>query len=94
MAQITKIHSNRVYFINLNSNKEEYIEIKNIRSTNNMDFDFRKKTNNNVKTGNNFIRQIGENKFQVNRSDMNKHLRSLPASYNLLKLSLTGKMGK
>ena len=84
LAQITQIDFNRVYFINLNNNKAEYIEIKNTNKKGNIGFDFKKKTNNNVskKSGKSFIKQVGKNQFQMNRSDINKHLRTLPTILN------------
>jgi len=76
LARITKIASERVYFINLNNNQEEYIEVKNMR---NISFDFRKqKVKKQTDEKNNFVKQTGNSQFQVNRSDINKHLRSLP----------------
>lgn len=80
LAQITQIDLNRVYFINLNNNKAEYIEIRNTNKTGNVGFDFGKKTNNaQKKRKKSFIKQLGKNQFQMNRSDINKHLRSLPS---------------
>ena len=80
LARITQITSERVYFINLNSNQEEYIEVPNIR---NISFDFDggkkdKKSEKSNKTDNNVIKKIGDSQFQINRSDLNKYIRSLP----------------
>ena len=77
LARITEITSDRVYFINLNNNIEEYIEVQNLH---NISFDFKRKNTPLKKTNkeSGFIKSIGDFKFQVNRSDINKHLRHLP----------------
>ena len=77
MAHITQITPERVYFINLNNNQEEYIEVPNIR---NISFDFGKKAPRMKKTdgkSSSIIKKIGDFQFQVNRSDVNKNIRSL-----------------
>ena len=76
LARITTIASERVYFINLNNNKEEYIEVKNMH---NISFDFRKqKVKKQTDEKRHFVKKKGDFQFQVNRSDINKHLRFLP----------------
>ena len=96
LAQITKINFNRVYFINLNNNKAEYIEIKDTGKKGNMGFDFGKKTNNKARkrSGKSFIKQVGKNHFQMNRSDLNKHLRSLPSILNSARVVPNWKKGE
>ena len=79
LARITQIQPERVYFINLNNNQEEYIEVPKMR---NITFNFgkggKKETKTEGKDAGNIIKKIGDFQFQINRSDINKHLRSLP----------------
>ncbi len=73
LARITQIAPERVYFINLNNNQEEYIEVPNIR---NISFDLKNQKKEENK-GSGIIKKIGDFQFQVKRSDINKHMRSL-----------------
>ncbi|MDE0119732.1 MAG: hypothetical protein OXM55_06980 [Bdellovibrionales bacterium] len=77
LARITQIELERVYFINLNSNREEYLEIQNWDSIA-VDFGITKQREQVRHKPAGFIKQVGDFQFQVNRSDVNKMLRSLP----------------
>ncbi len=95
LAQITQIDSERVYLINLNSNRTEYIEMRNMH---NIRLDFEQtspfKKSNNMNTVSGTIRKTGNFQFQVNRSDVNKHLRSLPSILREAKVVAHSENGK
>ena len=93
LARITQITSDRVYFINLNNNQEEYIEVPNIR---NISFDFKKQKKEGTKEKDNtsIIKTIGDFQFQIKRSDINKHMRSLSTILREAKVVPHRKNGK
>ena len=78
LARITKITMGRVYFINLNNNKEEYIELPNMDNTAfNIEGIGDKKQPPGVSKNKGLVRKIGNFKWEVDRSQVNKHIRSL-----------------
>ena len=77
LARITQIELERVYFINLNNNREEYLEIKDWDGIA-VDFGITKPMKQVTKKNTGILKQVGDFQFQVNRSDVNKMLRSLP----------------
>ena len=76
LARITQITPERVYFINLNNNQEEYIEVQNMRNIS-FDLENRRKEETKGKDNSSIIKKIGDFQFQVKRSDINKHKDSL-----------------
>ena len=83
LARITHIDSERVYFINLTTSQEEYIKLKEQKS---ISFQFQKKSADTKNTlpdkslpSNSLVKKIGDFKFQVDRSNINKYLRNLPS---------------
>ena len=76
MANITRIEKERVYFINLSANAEEYIELPRKSHVKTHVTDNRKKTPNITKAT--YIKQRGNFQFELNRSEVNKRLRNLP----------------
>ena len=79
LARITHIDSERVYFINLNNSREEYIQIT---KQNDIHFSFQKSPRRQslpAPAGNALVKDMGNFQFQVQRSDINQYLRSLPS---------------
>ena len=77
LARITKIESDRVYFINLNSNTEEYIQVPDLPQVN-LQFRKEKPQSEITNTDNKFVKHLGNNNFQIKRSVINDLFRSLP----------------
>ena len=76
MANITRIEEKRVYFINLSANAEEYIELPRVSSISS--HIQQAKEQEKGEKAQTYIRTIGDFQFELNRSDVNKRLRSLP----------------
>ena len=78
MARITYIDTNQVYFINLNTSQEEYIQLKEDKGIN-LQFQTNiRKSKKKMKT-NNIVKKVGDFQFQVDRSDINRYMRDLPS---------------
>ena len=76
MANITRIESERVYFVNLNANAEEYIELPRKHPVINP---LIKKPKTKLATVSvPYIKKKGDFQFELRRSDVNKLLRNLP----------------
>jgi len=75
MARITYIDTNQVYFINLKTSQEEYIQLKEDSGIN-LQFQTNVKTSK-KQNKNSVVKKIGDFQFQVNRSDLNHYMRDL-----------------
>ncbi len=76
MANITRIEEKRVYFINLSANAEEYMELPAVPSISSHIPSPAEKGKG--RKAESYIRTVGDFQFELNRSDVNKRLRSLP----------------
>ena len=81
MARITYIDTNQVYFINLNTSQEEYIQLKddsgiNLQFQTNIKKPKKQSQNNNESS---IVKKTGDFQFQVNRSDINRYMKDLPS---------------
>jgi len=74
LARIMQISPGRIDFVNLNSNMREYLEVSNFHKFS-VNFEKKPKTTKAPISG--VIKPKRDFKFQVNRSDLNKQLRSL-----------------
>ena len=77
LARITRIESERIYFINLNSNTEEYIEVPDLHQIN-FQFKQKKPVDEIQNTDNGFVKHLGDFNFQIKRSVVNNLFHSLP----------------
>ena len=77
MANITRIEEKRVYFINLSANAEEYMELPSVSSISSH-IQQAKEAGKGQQKAESYIRTVGDFQFELNRSDVNKRLRSLP----------------
>ena len=74
-AEVRRIESAKVIFFNENNNSLEYIIIPEDEA--NMDISYQRKTIQKESTKS-LITKKGDNRYQVNRSDINDHLNRLP----------------
>ncbi len=81
LARIVRIGRGKVYFINLNSNKEEYIQVADMSY---MVLKFKEEGKKRVskKASNKLVKKTGTFQFQIERSKINQQLRSLPNILN------------
>ena len=94
LARITKIEAERVYFLNLNNNSEEYIQLPDMQRAISFDFEKKKIITNTSYRANSFIKKVGNFKYEMSRSDVNKHLRTLPKILREAKVVPHWKQGK